>query len=232
MVKRSDIKILIVEDEVIVAMDIQSVLEGIGYNVVDIATHDKEVFKSIEHYSPHIILMDINLGKGSKNGIEIASEVKKRYSIPFIFLTAFIDDKTISKAVRTDPVGYLTKPFKRDELKSTITLAIYKINHLKTEVKNSFIDIGHNYFYDENSLNLYFKNKEVVLSQKEKQLFNILFKQRGRVVPFDTIEHAIWKEDSISDSTLRTLVYRLRGKLEYKIIETITQQGCRLIKVE
>lgn len=221
-------KVLIVEDEIIVALDIQSVIEALDFEVTEIATDDIEVINSIEKNKPDIILMDINLENSQKNGIEISQYIQENYSLPVIFLTAFCDDETIKKAITTNPVGYLTKPFKRDELKSTILLAMYKMNTNTKVSTNSFDPVGEEYFYDTQNKLLYFKNKQLSLSQKERRLFHILFEKKGEVVSFETLEYKIWEDDIVSSSTLRTLIYRLRSKLDHKLIETISQSGCRL----
>ncbi len=70
--------------------------------------------------------MDINL-KNSKDGIETAKEIQKIENIPIIYLTAYSDENTIERAIKTNPISYLLKPFKREELKSTILLGLYKI---------------------------------------------------------------------------------------------------------
>lgn len=225
-----EIKILIVEDEIIVALDIQNAVESFGYTVTDIATDDNEVFQSIEQNQPDIVLMDINLENSRKNGIDLASYIKEHYLLPVIYLTAFCDDDTINKAVATNPVGFLTKPFKREELKSAILLALYKMD--QSVIKGNKInctDIGSNYCYDRQNRVLYYKNNPLPLTPKELKLFELLFNKRGEVVPFEAIEFTIWEDNTVSSSTLRTLIYRLRAKLDYKHIETITQRGCRLI---
>lgn len=223
-----DTKILIVEDEIIVAMDIQNAVESFGYSVTNIASNDQEVYESIKTNKPDIILMDINLQNSEKNGIEISEYINNSYKIPVIFITAFCDDQTIKKAIQTNPIGYLTKPFKRDELKSSIFLTLYKINTNLSNINNNFEDIGENYFYDQQNKLLYFKDQQLQLSSKERKLFHILFEKKGEIVPFETLEYKIWEDDTVSSSTLRTLIYRLRSKLDHKLIETISMCGCRL----
>ncbi len=222
-------KILIIEDETIVALDIKSALANLGYVVTSIATNHTEAFMSIEENIPNIILTDINL-ENSIDGIEIVQEIQKTKNIPVIYLTAFSDDDTINRAIQTNPVGYLLKPFQTNELKSTILLAIYKSKQPLTQTThNRYKYLGNNYFYDEEKKKLYFKEVEIKLTQKESILLDILYKEKGNIVPFETIEYLIWEDASVSDSTLRTLIYRLRSKLEYKLIETIPLNGCKLL---
>ncbi len=119
------IKILIVEDESIVAKDIQNSLKKLGYSVMGSVSSGEKAIEEIEVDKPDLILMDIML-KGKMTGIEAANIIKERFGIPVIFLTAYADDNTIGKAKIIEPYGYIIKPFKEKELQTTIELAIYK----------------------------------------------------------------------------------------------------------
>ena len=125
------IDILIVEDEAIVALEIKRTILKMGFGVTDMVTNYDDAIKSIKEKLPNIVLLDIHL-KNSKDGIETAHAIKEIASVPIIYLTAFCDDKTIERAVETNPIGYLVKPFKREDLKSTLQLAIYKIKNSKS----------------------------------------------------------------------------------------------------
>lgn len=221
-------KVLIVEDETIVALDIQSALENLKLKVTDSVTNYDDALASVKNNKPDIILADIHL-KDSKNGIEIAKEVQKIEHIPVIYLTAFSDDKTIKDAIATNPISYLHKPFDIKEVKAAILLGLYKINQSNQEVilKNSK-HIGFDYYFDTQNKVLYYKNLLIKLSSKEKQLLNILVEANGTLVSIEKLEHHLWPDNAVSDSTLRTLIYRLRGKLEYKLIKTIPFEGFRL----
>ncbi len=120
-----DSRILIVEDEKIICLDLQRRLEKFGYAVVGIAaTADEAVAKATE-LRPDIILMDIMLGEDS-DGIDAATQIKDLLAIPVIFLTAYADDKTLERAKAAEPFGYVLKPFKERELYTTIDIALYK----------------------------------------------------------------------------------------------------------
>jgi len=118
-------KILIVEDENIVAKDIQSTLTNLGYNVQNIISSGEKAIKEIEESRPDLVLMDIML-KGKMTGIEAANYIRENFDIPVIFLTAYTDDSTVNKAKIAEPYGYIIKPFKEKELQTTIEMAIYK----------------------------------------------------------------------------------------------------------
>jgi len=117
--------ILIVEDESIVAKDIQNCLKKLGYSVKGTIASGEEALTMISESRPDIILMDIML-KGVMSGIEAASQIKKLYNIPVIYLTAYADENTLSKAKITEPHGYIIKPFKEVDLHTAIEVAMYK----------------------------------------------------------------------------------------------------------
>lgn len=223
------IKVLIVEDESIVALDIQKAILSMGYEVTEMVTNYDEAIASVKKTIPDIMLLDINL-LNSKDGIEIAKEVQKIKNIPIIYLTAYTDDESMAKAVETNPIGYLTKPFKRDEIKSTILLGIHKANRANQIIKEEgSVDLGFGYYYDLSHENLYYQNRPVKLSVKERKLFTLLVESKGSIVPFNIIEFTIWPDEPVSESTLRTLLYRLRGKLKYDLIITEPAFGLKLI---
>lgn len=121
----SKINVLVVEDESIVSKDIQYSLKKLGYNVVGAAATGEKAIELAGEKGPDIILMDIML-KGDITGIEASAEIKEKYNIPIIFLTAYADENTLSKAKVTEPYAYIIKPFKEIDLHTSIEMALYK----------------------------------------------------------------------------------------------------------
>ncbi|MDQ3046076.1 MAG: response regulator [Bacteroidota bacterium] len=121
----SKTNILIVEDESIVAKDIQHSLKKLGYTVVGICSTGEDAIRTAEEMKPDLVLMDIML-KGDMSGIEAAGIVREKYNIPVIYLTAYADESTLSKAKVSEPYGYIIKPFKEIDLHTSIEMAIYK----------------------------------------------------------------------------------------------------------
>jgi len=120
-----DEKILIVEDEAIVAIEIRDKLLEIGYSGVTIAYTGEEAIKIVKESIPDLVLMDINLGEGI-DGIETAKKIHSSLDIPVIYLTAYSDDETLQKAKVTKPYGYITKPFNERELHIVTEIALYR----------------------------------------------------------------------------------------------------------
>jgi PAS domain S-box-containing protein/putative nucleotidyltransferase with HDIG domain len=121
----SKIRILVVEDESLVARDIQNMLRSLGYEVAGIVASGEMAIQKASTSVPDLVLMDIVL-KGDIDGIAAAERLWEEYGIPVIYLTAYADDTTFERAKLTKPFGYLLKPFEERELQTTIEMALYK----------------------------------------------------------------------------------------------------------
>jgi two-component system sensor histidine kinase HydH len=117
--------ILIVEDERVIAASIKNILRHLGYNNTYIAESAEEAIRIIDEKHPDLVLADIVL-EGEINGIELAKQIKSEYGLPVIFLTSYSDEKTVSDAKLSEPYGFITKPFKIEELKITLEIAFHK----------------------------------------------------------------------------------------------------------
>jgi len=118
-------KILIVEDEAIIALQIKSELEKMKHSVVGVYASGEEAIEGIGALRPDLVLMDIKL-QGELDGIETADRIRKEHDIPVIFLTAYSAEKTIGSAKLTEPYGYVLKPLNTQDLKIAIEVGIYK----------------------------------------------------------------------------------------------------------
>ncbi len=128
-------KILIVEDEGIIAKDIQHTLKQLGYTVPAIANSGEAAIEKAAQTRPDLVLMDIVL-KGAMDGIEAATQIRDRFDIPIIFVTAYADEKMLKRARVTEPFGYLLKPFDERELHTNIQMALYK-HRMESRLKES-----------------------------------------------------------------------------------------------
>ncbi|HEV8548545.1 MAG TPA: response regulator [Polyangiaceae bacterium] len=117
--------ILVVEDERVVADDIAESLERMGYSVVGTAASSAECLEHAEKRRPDLVLMDIRI-EGPLDGIETAELLRSRFDVPVIFLTAYVDEATVSRAKQTEAHGYILKPFRAGELRSAVEIALYK----------------------------------------------------------------------------------------------------------
>ncbi len=128
------VRIMIFEDEGIIAQDLKLRLEKMNYVVPAMAVSGKNVLEKVEKARPDLIFMDIML-KGKTDGIDLAAKIREHHDIPIVFLTALSDEKTLERAKETEPYNYLLKPFHDTELKISIEMALSK--HAKDKVKLS-----------------------------------------------------------------------------------------------
>lgn len=112
-------KILIVEDEAVIALDIQYTLENLGYRVPAVVSSGEESIEKASEIHPDLVLMDIKLS-GDMDGISAAEQIYNRFRIPVVYLTAYSDEKMLEGMRRTMLFGYISKPFDEGVLKSTI----------------------------------------------------------------------------------------------------------------
>jgi CheY-like chemotaxis protein len=162
----SKYKILIVEDEILVATDIQESLEGLGYTVQGMVDTGLKAVETVEKQLPDLILMDINL-KGEMTGIEAATIITRNNDVPIIYLTANTDIDTVNKAKVALPYGYISKPFTDKDLQTNIEIAIFKFaNDVKLKMESEQF----NTFFD---LKDHEKNQIIVHGQKGLEKINI-----------------------------------------------------------
>jgi hypothetical protein len=119
------VKVMVVEDEAIIALDIQQQLIQAGFAVTGRAPTAARAFQLIEQETPDIVLMDIKL-KGHMDGVEAASIIRSRYALPVIYLTSHSDEQTLDRARATEPYGFLLKPFSNFGMNAAITMAVHK----------------------------------------------------------------------------------------------------------
>jgi two-component sensor histidine kinase/CheY-like chemotaxis protein len=129
-------KIVIVEDELSVAEVVRDCLDSMGYEVAAMVESGGDALMKVRESQPDLILMDIVLEKNNEDGIEIAERIKKELQIPVVFLTGYTDEVYIERAKRAEPMGYLVKPFNRNELKAVVELALA---HAETERERNLI---------------------------------------------------------------------------------------------
>ena len=126
------VKLLIVEDEMIIANDMKMILEAIGYEVCGIAKSVDKAITILNEKKPDLILIDINLGKGNE-GIELGKWIRANYRAPFIFCTSYSDSATVNQVKEVHPAAYLLKPFNKEDLFVAIELALVNYAGVKPE---------------------------------------------------------------------------------------------------
>jgi DNA-binding response OmpR family regulator len=240
-------KIVIVEDDEITALNLKLSLQKHGYKILAICDNAIDAKNKISTTSPDIVVIDISLQE-SRDGIELAKIIRKKYNFPFIFLTSYSDDEIISKAKTTEPYGYIVKPFDPNSLHATIQMALFKykmenerkedINSLKVDKLNlekllyskrasdePIVPFGDNYHLDISICETFYNGKKIKLTKKENAFLRLLVAQLGLVVSFEQAMNYVWDENGATENSVRTLVWRLRNKLETDIIKNASGIG-------
>ncbi len=129
-------RIVVVEDESIVARDIQATLRSFGYDVPEIVTSGEEAIQAAFRLNPDLMMMDIMI-KGAMDGVDAAEIIRSQFNIPVVYLTAYSDDETLRRAKLTESYGFISKPFDERELYVAVEFALYKhqMNFKLMEVK-------------------------------------------------------------------------------------------------
>jgi len=225
--KESKLHILIVEDESLLALELATTIKNYGYDVVDYVTTPSDARETLQKEHVNLIIMDINLNT-SIDGIDFYKSLDTDSQV--IYITAYRDDKTVSKAVETEPLGYLIKPHNEDELMVLLKLADVKLKHQSQKQQSSeVVELSNDYTFDMISDMLYHRNHFVKLSSKKLKLLKLLIQAKGNIVSFKTIEDELWQDTPPSESSIRTLIYRLRAVLQADMIESELNYGIKLV---
>ena len=231
---KDNTSVLIVEDEAVLAIGMEYSLEEFGYEVTGIETTANNAIKHVKLNQPDIILMDIKL-KGEKSGIDAAKFIWSNYKIPVVFLTSFSDDKTVKNAMNSEPYGYLIKPCREDELKVAIETALHKHNYffknkdsIQLDQNEMLIDCSEGFYFNKAKKILFKNNTPIKLTGNESKLFDILTDYPGEPISFEKISNYIWRDDLDDIGKLRTLIFRVKSKLNANLIESIFELGYKL----
>ncbi|MGV6831970.1 MAG: response regulator [bacterium] len=219
----SNIKILIVEDQIFIAKIIETHLIQMGYKSIFIAKNYHKAMKIIKQKTPDLILLDIHL-KDSYTGIDIANEKEVLNRIPFIYLTTSTDQQTLEELIDTKPSAYLSQPIKYQDLKVAISLAL-----IPKYYENSLVNIGNDFTYNLNNKMLLKNGNIVQLSTNEQLLLDKLIQAKSSFVSSEELSFTIWAYEPKSESALRTLIGSLRKKLEFKLIKNKPSLGYKLL---
>ena len=225
--------ILIVEDDVFGLQYIKHILRTLGYKNIFEATDKDEAFNIVQNQTIDLIFMDINIG-GSVDGITSAHLLNELYFLPIIFTTAYGDSATISDASDTNIFGYLIKPFELSDVEGSLMVALKKIKHAHIDSQrvvnsNEYIDLEENQLFNLTKKTFTIDNMPVDLTRKELGFLDLLCRNINNNVSNEMIKTVLWDNKSISNSTLRDTMSRLRKKAPLLKIENIVNYGYILI---
>jgi len=220
-------KILIIEDDPIVALDLTLVLSEMGCDVIGVAKDKTSALALMETSATQILLCDINL-QLPYTGIDIAKTIVQRFNTEVIYLTALEDIATVKAAVITNPCGYLIKPYRHVELHAMIQLAMQRSSINSASIESRILDLGEGYHYSKENGFISNGGKIYYLTKNEQKLLIYLSLHCHKIVPFEHIEHFIWTQKLVGEGSRRTLIHRLHTKLAYPIITVVQGRGCYL----
>lgn len=216
-------KILIIEDEEITALAIEEFLISLGYEITDCVNNAIDATQSIENTLPNLIISDIMI-KGKLSGCELAVSLSSTYSIPIIFLTAYFDDEMLDYALDANAYGYILKPYKENELKAMVKLAIHNTQHY-TKIKNHIIKFD-NFVFDKNTHQLFQDEKVVKIGKKSLMLLKTLLETPNQTVSYETLIYKIYNtNDKEYIDRLRHLIKRTKDKLNILSIHSSKNIG-------
>jgi len=213
-------KILILEDESILATSIEEFLEDCGYDV-DCFSHSDEAYDAIYETVYDLFLLDVKV-LGEKNGFEMLEMLRKEgVMVPAIFITSLTEIDDLSRGYECGACDYIRKPFDLAELKLRVEQVI-KL-HCFSSLDES-ITLPHRYTYDIKKMKLSFEDQTITLAKTEAKILELLIKQRGNVVSYEMFWEEIWGE-WIDPTNIRVQVGTLRKKLKEDFIKNIRGVG-------
>jgi len=218
----SSYKMLIVEDEDELRENYVMYFKTLFEEVYDACNGEKalELYKQMK---PDIMVVDINLPK--MNGLEVVSTIRKNdYNTKIIMLTAYTDKEFLLKASALKLTKYLVKPTKREDLKAALKQAIDELEKYKI-VSIKKIELGDNLYWDCELKELFFFNKLIELTSREKAFMELLLSNKNKLFTYDEIFEHFWEEDNFTLNSLKNMVKRLRKKLPLDIIKNVFNQG-------
>ena len=213
-------KILILEDEVVLALSMQEFLEDSGYEVTCVANSD-DAYDAIYENSYDLYLLDVKV-PGEKNGFEMLAELRQNDNkTPAIFITSLTDIDDLSRGYECGACDYIRKPFDLAELKLRVEQVV------KTQCFSSTdesIELPFGYSYDVKKMKLTLHGESIVLAKTETKILELLIKQRGSVVSCEMFWEDVWGE-WVDSANIRVQVGNLRKKLEKDFIKNVRGVG-------
>lgn len=216
-------KILLLEDELILQESIEEFLTSKGYNV-DSFDNSDDAFDAIFSKSYDLLLLDVNI-PGEWDGFSLRKELaNENKNIPTIFVTSMSSADAMLRGYATGCCDYIKKPFDLVELLLRVQHAL-KSNCFKTD--NDFIDLSKDYKYDITTYTLTHNNQEISLSRTEKEILNLFVINRNQIINLNTLYEEIW-ENNIEATNARVQINNLRRKLPKNLIKNIYGLGYKL----
>jgi len=199
-------KIIIVEDDALIAYQIESCVKQLGHTVLGSFDSASDALEFIVANRPDFVFMDIELN-GPMDGIQCAGVLKHRFGVPSLFVTSHDATEVIAEATKLDPLNFLPKPFTDKNIEAAVALADIKLGRMDYAKEGPVAQLG-GYVFNFEHLTLRHQGAIVKLTPKELKLIGILFKNLGNTVSNEEIRNVIWEEKEISSAAYRKLISR------------------------
>ena len=192
------VKVLIVEDEFTIALDLEERLKKMKFEIVGIAHNYDTALSLLLENEPDISLLDINLGEG-KSGIDLAKIINSKFNIPIIFLSAYSDDITFNEAQQANPMGFIVKPFKDVDINHAIKIALQRFKDIKqiSDIsKNIKTEIDENFVFIKDKGKITKINKDNILWLEAMDNYTIIHTHSGKHIASSSLKSVIKKLNS------------------------------------
>jgi len=215
-------KIIIVEDDALIAYQIQSCVENLGHNVLALFDNGVSALEFLSEHKVDFAFMDIELN-GSMDGIQCAYLLKNDYNTPSVFVTSHDETDVIEEAISINPLNFLPKPFSDKNIEAVVALVEITLKKYKVSTNSSseieFAQYSFNFQY--NTLKL--KDEIIRLTPNESKLISLLFKNIGNTISIEEIKSHIWHDKEVSSAAFRKLISRINQNLLH--IQIIPDRG-------
>ena len=189
------VKILVVEDELIIADNICDALEDLGYEALEPAINYTEAITRIEEEKPDIAILDIQLS-GKKTGIDIARKIRESYNFPFIFLTSNSDAFTVNQAKEVMPPAYLVKPFSKDEIYTSVEIALHNFSKKIGEADDNKLIIKDSLFVKDKGFYNKIKFEDILYIKSAHVYIEFILKTHQKIVVRTSLNDILEKLNS------------------------------------
>jgi len=219
--------VLIVEDELFLAMELKRTLEKNNFFVIKITSSHKESMYVLNNNKIDIVLMDININ-GPIDGIQSCDLIRIHYKLPVLLISSYYDKETLSLVKDSFVSGYLTKPYRDEELLMLIAITLKSSNNNTVYPSKKKVHLQNDLIYCEEKNKLLKNNIELSLTMKEKKLLKCLCEHRNNYTSYEKIFSSVWGHQKFSINKIRGMIFRLKKKIPYIVLNNSQEYGYKI----
>lgn len=221
-------RLLIVEDEILIAMDMKKALRLYNLEVIEIARSHDEAMRALKKNSVDLVLMDINI-KGNIDGIQSCDIIHYQYKIPTIFISGFYDHETLKLIQQSCAYGYISKPFIYEQLYMQIYFVLNHQPNKNSKIPDKKITLCNEFSFCTEKQTLFYQNKELNLTRKERKLLLVLCKNKNNYVSYESLFSQVWEDEPFCLNKIRGSIFRIKRKLPFLKICNSKEHGYSIL---